>query len=164
MSSAIDGQRPPTACDGLDGSCWGWSCAWRSCCWSRAWCSSRWRRSCPASRHSRSGAAVLVAAAMALINALLWPIVTRLALPLTILTFGLGSLVLSAGTVALAFYVVDGKSPPFWRRPGDRVRTGARVDARRATARRGRGRPAICAWSGGGCGARAGTTTPTSRG
>ena len=51
---------------------------------------------------------------MALINAVLWPVVTRLALPLTILTFGLASLLLSAGAVALAFYVVDGKSPPFW--------------------------------------------------
>ena len=57
---------------------------------------------------------MLVAAAMALINAVLWPLVIRLALPLTIFTFGLGSLVLSAGAVALAFYVVDGKSPPFW--------------------------------------------------
>jgi uncharacterized membrane protein YvlD (DUF360 family) len=59
-------------------------------------------------------AAVLVAAAMAIINALLWPLITRIALPLTILTFGLGSLVLSAGTVALAFYAVDGKTPSFW--------------------------------------------------
>jgi uncharacterized membrane protein YvlD (DUF360 family) len=60
------------------------------------------------------GAALLVAGALAIINAVLWPVVTRLALPLTILTFGLASLVLSAGAVALAFYVVDGKSPPFW--------------------------------------------------
>ena len=68
------------------------------------------------------GAALLVAGALALINAVLWPIVTRLALPLTILTFGLASLLLSAGAVALAFYVVDGKSPPFWetwRSPSD---------------------------------------------
>jgi uncharacterized membrane protein YvlD (DUF360 family) len=57
-------------------------------------------------------AAVLVAAAMALINALLWPIVIRVALPLTVFTFGLGSLVFSAGTVALGFYVVDGTSIP----------------------------------------------------
>jgi uncharacterized membrane protein YvlD (DUF360 family) len=67
----------------------------------------------PADRPS-FGAAVLVAAAMALINAVLWPLITRLALPLTIVTFGLASLVLSAGAVALAFYVVDGKSPAFW--------------------------------------------------
>ncbi len=57
-------------------------------------------------------AAVLATAAMALINAVLWPVLTRLALPLTIITFGLGSLVLSAGVVALAFYLVDGKTPP----------------------------------------------------
>jgi uncharacterized membrane protein YvlD (DUF360 family) len=58
-------------------------------------------------------AAVLVAAAMALINAVLWPVVIRVALPLTILSFGLGSLLLSGGVVALAFYWVDGKTPPF---------------------------------------------------
>jgi uncharacterized membrane protein YvlD (DUF360 family) len=57
-------------------------------------------------------AAVLVAAAMALINAILWPIVIRVALPLTVFTFGLGSLVFSAGTVALGFYVVDGTRIP----------------------------------------------------
>jgi uncharacterized membrane protein YvlD (DUF360 family) len=59
-------------------------------------------------------AAILVATAMAIINAVLWPVLIRLALPLTIITFGLGSLALSAGTVALAFYVVDGKTPSFW--------------------------------------------------
>jgi uncharacterized membrane protein YvlD (DUF360 family) len=58
-------------------------------------------------------AALLVAATMALINALLWPLLTRVALPLTIVTFGLASLVLSAGVVALAFYLIDGASPPF---------------------------------------------------
>ena len=58
-------------------------------------------------------AAVLVAAVMSVINAILWPLVTRLALPLTIITFGLGSLVLSALMVTLAFYLVDGKTPPF---------------------------------------------------
>jgi uncharacterized membrane protein YvlD (DUF360 family) len=59
-------------------------------------------------------AAALVAIVMSLINAVLWPLLTRLALPLTIVTFGLGSLALSAGTVALAFYIVDGKTPSFW--------------------------------------------------
>lgn len=59
-------------------------------------------------------AAALVAAVMAVINAVLWPLLIRIALPLTIVTFGLGSLVLSAGVVALAFYVVDGKTPSFW--------------------------------------------------
>jgi uncharacterized membrane protein YvlD (DUF360 family) len=59
-------------------------------------------------------AAILVAGVMAIINAVLWPLVIRVALPLTIVTFGLGSLALSAGMVALAFYAVDGKTPSFW--------------------------------------------------
>jgi uncharacterized membrane protein YvlD (DUF360 family) len=59
-------------------------------------------------------AAILVAASMAIINAVLWPFLIRVALPLTIVTFGLGSLALSAGMVALAFYAVDGKTPSFW--------------------------------------------------
>jgi uncharacterized membrane protein YvlD (DUF360 family) len=58
-------------------------------------------------------AALLVAVVMAVINAVLWPVVIRLALPLTLITFGLGSLLLSAGAVSLAFWAVDGKSPPF---------------------------------------------------
>jgi uncharacterized membrane protein YvlD (DUF360 family) len=57
-------------------------------------------------------AAVLVVAAMALINALLWPVLIRVALPLTVFTFGLGSLLFSAGTVALGFYAVDGTRIP----------------------------------------------------
>ena len=51
-------------------------------------------------------AAILVAAVMAIINAVLWPLLIRIALPLTIVTFGLGSLALSAGMVALAFYAL----------------------------------------------------------
>jgi uncharacterized membrane protein YvlD (DUF360 family) len=58
-------------------------------------------------------AALLVAVGMALINTLLWPLLIRLALPLTILSFGLFSLLLSAGTVVLAFFLVDGRTPPF---------------------------------------------------
>jgi uncharacterized membrane protein YvlD (DUF360 family) len=58
-------------------------------------------------------ASLLVVAVTAVINAVLWPVLTRLALPLTILSFGLLSLVFSAGVVALAFYLVDGKTPPF---------------------------------------------------
>ncbi len=60
------------------------------------------------------GAAVWVCGAMALINAVLWPLITRLALPLAILSFGLVSLALSAGVVALAFYWVAGQAQPFW--------------------------------------------------
>src|SRR5437899_5289717 len=59
------------------------------------------------------GAAALIALVLALINSVLWPALTRVALPLTILSFGLGSLALSAGGVALAFYVVEGDLPPF---------------------------------------------------
>jgi uncharacterized membrane protein YvlD (DUF360 family) len=58
-------------------------------------------------------AALLVAVAMALINAILWPIVMRIALPLTILSFGLASLALSAGAVSLAFWLVDDHTPSF---------------------------------------------------
>ncbi len=58
-------------------------------------------------------AALLVAVAMALINAILWPVVMRVALPLTILSFGLASLALSAGAVSLAFWLVDDHTPPF---------------------------------------------------
>jgi uncharacterized membrane protein YvlD (DUF360 family) len=59
------------------------------------------------------GAALLVVAVVGVVNAVLWPVLTRLALPLTILSFGLLSLVFSAGVVELAFYLVDGKTPPF---------------------------------------------------
>jgi uncharacterized membrane protein YvlD (DUF360 family) len=59
-------------------------------------------------------AAVFVAVVMAIVNAIVWPLLIRVALPLTIVTFGLGSLALSAGMVALAFYIVDGKTPSFW--------------------------------------------------
>jgi uncharacterized membrane protein YvlD (DUF360 family) len=59
-------------------------------------------------------AALFVAVVMAILNAILWPLLIRVALPLTIVTFGLGSLALSAGVVALAFYTVDGKTPSFW--------------------------------------------------
>ncbi len=59
-------------------------------------------------------AAVFVVAATALINAVLWPVLTRIALPLTIVSFGLCTLVLNGATVALAFYWIDGRTPSFW--------------------------------------------------
>ena len=49
---------------------------------------------------------------MALFNALLWPLVIRIVLPITVITFGLGSLALNAGVVALAIKLVDGTAPP----------------------------------------------------
>jgi uncharacterized membrane protein YvlD (DUF360 family) len=58
-------------------------------------------------------AALLTTALIALINALLWPLLIRVVLPLTVFTFGLGSLALNALVVAVAIKVVDGDSPPF---------------------------------------------------
>jgi uncharacterized membrane protein YvlD (DUF360 family) len=59
------------------------------------------------------GAALLTAAAIALLNAVLWPALTRLALSFTLLTLGLGSLVLNAVVIKLAFKLVDSTSPSF---------------------------------------------------
>ena len=61
------------------------------------------------------GAALATTAAIALINALLWPLVIRIVLPLTVITFGLGSLVLNALVVIVAIDVVDGADPGFGR-------------------------------------------------
>ena len=59
------------------------------------------------------GGAVLSAAVIALLNALLWPAVTRIALPLTILVFALVAVVISAATVEIAIELVDGTDPTF---------------------------------------------------
>jgi len=59
------------------------------------------------------GAALLTAGVIALLNAVLWPVITRLALPFTLLTLGLGSLVLNAVVIKLAFKLVDNTSPSF---------------------------------------------------
>ena len=59
------------------------------------------------------GAALLTTLAIALINALLWPIVIRIVLPITVITFGLAGLALNAGAVMLGFQLVDGSAPPF---------------------------------------------------
>jgi uncharacterized membrane protein YvlD (DUF360 family) len=58
-------------------------------------------------------AALLTTGLVALLNALLWPLLIRIVLPLTVITFGLGSLALNAGVVALAIKLVDGTAPPF---------------------------------------------------
>jgi uncharacterized membrane protein YvlD (DUF360 family) len=58
-------------------------------------------------------AVLVVTALIALLNALLWPLLIRLLLPLTVLTFGLGSLLLNAGIVSLAIKLVDGSAPDF---------------------------------------------------
>jgi len=56
---------------------------------------------------------VLTTALIAAINALLWPLLIRVVLPLTVLSFGLGSLVLNAVVVSVAVDIVDGAAPPF---------------------------------------------------
>jgi uncharacterized membrane protein YvlD (DUF360 family) len=57
------------------------------------------------------GAAIVTAALIALLNALIWPLLTRIVLPLTVLTFGLASLVLNAVVVNVAVRAVDGSDP-----------------------------------------------------
>jgi uncharacterized membrane protein YvlD (DUF360 family) len=59
------------------------------------------------------GAVLLTTALIALLNALLWPLLIRLLLPLTVLSFGLGSLVLNAAIVSVSIKVVDGSAPDF---------------------------------------------------
>ena len=58
-------------------------------------------------------AGLLTAGAIALLTAVLWPLLTRLALPFTLLTLGLGSLVLSALVIQLALRLVDDARPSF---------------------------------------------------
>ncbi len=59
------------------------------------------------------GAALLTTALIAVINALLWPLVIRVVLPLAVFSFGLGSLALNAAVVSVAIEVIDGNAPPF---------------------------------------------------
>jgi uncharacterized membrane protein YvlD (DUF360 family) len=58
-------------------------------------------------------AALLSTAAIALLNALLWPFLIRVVLPLTVLSFGLGSLILNALIVEVSIDLVDGTTPGF---------------------------------------------------
>jgi uncharacterized membrane protein YvlD (DUF360 family) len=58
--------------------------------------------------------AVLAATALiAVLNAVLWPVLIRLLLPFTVVTFGVGSLVLNAAVISLAIKLVDGSAPDF---------------------------------------------------
>ncbi len=59
------------------------------------------------------GAVLLTTALIAAFNALLWPLLIRVLLPLTVLTFGLGSLVLNAVVISVAIKIVDGDAPDF---------------------------------------------------
>ena len=66
--------------------------------------------------HIDGGAAALAAALLlGLLNALVWPVLVRLVLPLTVITLGLAPLVLNAGMVALVARALDGVSlDNFW--------------------------------------------------
>jgi len=59
------------------------------------------------------GAVLLTTALIALLNAVLWPVLIRVLLPLTVLTFGLGSLALNAAIISLSINLVDGSAPDF---------------------------------------------------
>src|SRR3954451_13173833 len=52
------------------------------------------------------GAALAAAAIIVLINAFIWPVIIRFALPITVLTLGLGVLLLN-GAVVLAVAAID---------------------------------------------------------
>ena len=56
-------------------------------------------------------AALLVVIVLALFGSLLWPLITRLLLPLTVLTFGLLSLVATTAMVWLSLNIVDQSQP-----------------------------------------------------
>jgi uncharacterized membrane protein YvlD (DUF360 family) len=58
-------------------------------------------------------AALIATAAIAVLNALLWPVVIRIVLPVTVFTFGLGSLVLNAALMMLVIDWIDGSPPDF---------------------------------------------------
>jgi uncharacterized membrane protein YvlD (DUF360 family) len=58
-------------------------------------------------------AVLLTTVLIAFLNAVLWPLLIRVLLPLTVLTFGLGSLVLNAAIVSLSIRIVDGSTPDF---------------------------------------------------
>jgi len=57
---------------------------------------------------THAGGAVLAGAVLGLLNALVWPLVVRFGLPLTVLTLGLGPLILNGAFVLLAAYLVPG--------------------------------------------------------
>jgi uncharacterized membrane protein YvlD (DUF360 family) len=60
------------------------------------------------------GAVLVTTALIAILHALLWPLLIRLLLPLTVLTFGLGSLVMNAALISLSINIVDGSAPGFF--------------------------------------------------
>jgi uncharacterized membrane protein YvlD (DUF360 family) len=61
-----------------------------------------------------AGAALVTAGLVGLLNALVWPLLARFALPLSVLTLGLGALVLNGALVAFAIDLVPGASIGGW--------------------------------------------------
>ncbi len=57
--------------------------------------------------------ALVTTAMIAILNRLLWPLLTRLFLPINVLTLGLGTLVGNALIILLAINAVDGTTPSF---------------------------------------------------
>src|SRR5215204_662885 len=58
-------------------------------------------------------AVLLTTVLIAFLNAVLWPLLIRVLLPLTVLAFGVGCLVLSGGIAALSVRIGDGSTPGF---------------------------------------------------
>jgi uncharacterized membrane protein YvlD (DUF360 family) len=56
------------------------------------------------------GAALATAALVGVLNALVWPVIARFALPLSVLTLGLGALALNGALVAVAIDAIPGAS------------------------------------------------------
>jgi uncharacterized membrane protein YvlD (DUF360 family) len=56
-------------------------------------------------------AALVATALIAVLNALLWPVVIRMVLPVTVLTFGLGALILNAALMIAVIDWIDGSRP-----------------------------------------------------
>jgi uncharacterized membrane protein YvlD (DUF360 family) len=57
---------------------------------------------------THTGGALAAGAMLALLNGLVWPVVVRFGLPLTVLTLGLGPLILNGAFVLLSVYFVTG--------------------------------------------------------
>src|SRR6478735_6666848 len=94
--------------------------------------------------------ALVTTALIAILNRLLWPLLTRLFLPITVLTLGLGTLVGNALIISVAIDAVDGSSPNFWAAPATAPPPRAKHDGRPRgdpfrDRRAGRARAAPCA-------------------
>ncbi len=86
-------------------------------------------------------ASLLTTALIALLNAFLWPLLIRLLLPLTVITFGLGSLVLNAAIVSISIKVIDGSAPDFFGRRAGGLSPLRGPDGARASPQYRRRRP-----------------------